>query len=64
MKKFNESAKAEKLLGWVYNPETVKTEIATLATVGKNMGNPLNEGIVKVCADARKQVDDFLASQK
>ncbi len=83
MKEFNESAKPEKLLGWVYNPEAVKTEIATLATVGKNMGNPLNEGIVdydkyypkmkeslekaginKVCADAQKQVDDFLAAKK
>ncbi len=83
MKAFNESAKPEKLLGWVFNPEPVKTEIATLATVGKNMGQPLHEGIVdydqyypkmktslekagmqKVCEEAQKQIDTFLASQK
>jgi len=83
MKEFNESAKPDKLLGWVFNPEPVKTEIATLATVGKNMGDPLNEGIVdyesyypkmkqslekagieKVCAEAQKQVEEFLASKK
>ena len=47
MKEFNNSAKAMKTLGWTFNAEPVKTEMASLANVGKVNGEALGEGIVE-----------------
>lgn len=46
MEKFNNSAKAQKTLGWTYDQTAVKNEIATLVNVGKTYGEPIGEGIV------------------
>ncbi len=46
MQEFNNSAIADKALGWTYSQEAVKTEVSALATVGKSHGEPIGEGIV------------------
>lgn len=46
MQEFNDSAKSDKALGWTYSQDAVKTEVASLATVGKTYGEPIGEGIV------------------
>jgi putative aldouronate transport system substrate-binding protein len=46
MEAFNNSAKPTLTLGWTFNAEPVKTEIAAVANVGKTYGEPLAEGIV------------------
>lgn len=46
MKEFNDSAVPTKALGWTFNQEPVKTEIAACTTVGDEFGAALNSGIV------------------
>jgi putative aldouronate transport system substrate-binding protein len=46
MQEFNNSAKAMKTLGWIFNVEPVKTEMAALTNVGKVSGEALGDGIV------------------
>ncbi len=47
MNAFNKSAAISKTLGWIFNTEPVKTEIAALATVGNEYGKPIGSGIVE-----------------
>ncbi len=46
MKEFNDSAVPTKALGWTFNQEPVKTEIAACTTVSDEFGAALNSGIV------------------
>lgn len=46
MEAFNNSAKPASTLGWIYNQEPVKTEMATINNVGKTYGEPIGEGVV------------------
>jgi len=46
MKEFNDSAIISKAVGWTFNQEPVKTEIATLTTIGTQYGQPIDSGIV------------------
>ncbi|MEN8907493.1 MAG: ABC transporter substrate-binding protein [Clostridiales bacterium] len=46
MKEFNDSAIISKSVGWTFEQESVKTEIASLATIGKEYGEPISSGIV------------------
>lgn len=46
MREFNESAIIANTLGFTYNQQAVKTEIAALATVGNEYGTPLGAGVV------------------
>ncbi len=46
MEEFNNSAKPMKTLGWTYDMEAVKTEVATIINVWKTYGEPIQEGIV------------------
>lgn len=45
-KKFNDSAVISKTVGWIFNQDSVKTEVATLTNVGKNLAEPLSRGVV------------------
>lgn len=45
MEAFNNSAKSCSTLGWIFDQESVKTEMATLNNVGKTYGEPIGEGI-------------------
>lgn len=58
MEAFNNSAKPMLILGWTYSQENVKSEIATLANVGKTYGEPIGEGI----ADYDKQYPKMKAA--
>ncbi len=46
MQEFNESAKPMKIVGWTYDSSNVKSEMAALATIGQNKGQPLSQGLV------------------
>lgn len=46
MKEFNDSAIISQTVGWTFNQESVKTEIASLVATGKDYGEPLGSGIV------------------
>ncbi|TYQ16866.1 UNVERIFIED_CONTAM: putative aldouronate transport system substrate-binding protein [Acetivibrio alkalicellulosi] len=46
MNAFNQSATISKTLGWIFNTEPVKAEVAALATVGIEFGRPIGSGIV------------------
>ena len=46
MKEFNDSAVPTKALGWTFNQEPVKTQIAACTTVGDEFGAALNSGVV------------------
>ena len=46
MKEFNDSAVPTKALGWTFNQEPVKTEIAACTAVSDEFGASLNSGVV------------------
>jgi len=56
----NRQATASQALGFSFDPEPVKSEIAQLSAVVKEFGNPLSQGQV----DPAKALPDFLARLK
>ncbi|MFC4776921.1 ABC transporter substrate-binding protein [Paenibacillus sp. GCM10023252] len=59
-KKFNDSAKASPGLGFSFNPESVKSELAVLANIGTEFGASLDTGAV----DPLEVLPKYIAKQK
>jgi putative aldouronate transport system substrate-binding protein len=60
--KYNKSATTSKLLGFAFDVEPVKTEVAACATVYQEIGVPLNNGAIDPVEGAARFVEKLKAA--